>query len=182
MEVRDVSPRAAATIRLAAAIGCLCAPRLASARVTRIEITQIESPAFGGATFGATGAYEKLVGRAFGEVDPRALESREITDIELAPRNARGMVEYDTGIILLRPIDPTRGNHRLFYEVTNRGVILSLAAFNASPNPSTTNPTAADAGNGFLMRAGFTILYTGWDLSAVGTFTSHYPVATQRNG
>jgi hypothetical protein len=182
MEVPEVSPRAAASIQLAAAIGCLCAPSLASARVTRIEITQIESPAFGGAAFGATGAYEKLVGRAFGEVDPRASESREITDIELAPRNARGMVEYDTGIIVLRPIDPTKGNHRLFYEVTNRGVILSLAALNASPNPSTTNPTAADAGNGFLMRSGFTILFTGWDLSAAGTFASHYPVATQRNG
>jgi alpha/beta hydrolase family protein len=182
MDVREAPRRAAVKIWLAAAIGSLCAPGIASARVTRIEITQIESPAFGGAAFGATGAYEKLVGRAFGEVDPRAPESRDITDIDLAPRNARGMVEYDTGILILRPIDPTRGNHRLFYEVTNRGVILTLSAFNASPNASTTNPTAADAGNGFLMREGFTLLYTGWDLSAVGTFASHYPIATQRNG
>ena len=77
-----------------------------------------------------------------------------------------------TLVDFLRPRDPSNGNHRLFYEVTNRGVILSLAALNASPNPSTTNPTAADAGNGFLMREGFTILFTGWDLSAVGTFAS----------
>ncbi|HEX3763445.1 MAG TPA: alpha/beta hydrolase domain-containing protein [Kofleriaceae bacterium] len=182
MEVRELPPRTAIKTLLAAAIGCLCAPSIASARVTRIEITQIESPTFGGATFGATGAYEKLVGRAFGEVDPRALENRDIVDLDLAPRNAHGMVEYDTGIIILRPIDPAKGNHRLFYEVTNRGVILSLAALNASPNGSTTNPTTADAGNGFLMREGYTMLYTGWDLSAVGTFASHYPVATERNG
>jgi hypothetical protein len=176
-------PRAATPMLLAAAIGALIgAPAIAQARITRIEITQTESPAFGGAAFGDVGMYEKLVGRAFGEVDPRGPENAAITDLELAPRNAHGMVEYDTGIIILRPIDPARGNRRLFYEVTNRGVILSLRALNDSPNPSTTNPTAADAGNGFLMRQGYTILFTGWDLSAVGTFASHFPVAAQRNG
>ncbi|TMQ06276.1 MAG: hypothetical protein E6J90_46870 [Deltaproteobacteria bacterium] len=178
------SPRAATPTLLAAAIGCalLGAPALAEAHITRIEITQVESPAFGGAAFGDVGLYEKLIGRAFGEVDPRAPENRAITDIELAPRNARGMVEYDTGILILRPVDPAKGNRRLFYELTNRGVILSLRALDDSPNPSTTNPAAADAGNGFLMRRGYTLLYTGWDLSAVGPFASHFPVATQRNG
>jgi hypothetical protein len=172
---------------LAAGIGCAMslAPALADARITRIEITQTESPTFGGASFGEVGQYEKLVGRAFGEVDPRDLRdpaATTITDIALAPRNARGMVEYDTGIIVLRPIDPTRGNHRLFYELTNRGVILTLRVFNESPNATTTNPAPADAGNGFLMRQGYTILYTGWDLTAVGTFASHFPVAVQRDG
>jgi hypothetical protein len=178
------SPQVVSRLALAVAVGCVifAVPAVASAHITRIEITQVESPTFGGATFGAVGAYEKLVGRAFGEVDPRGPENRLITDIEHAPRNARGMVEYDTGIILLRPLDPTRGNHRLFYEVTNRGVILSLSAFNNSPNGSTTNPQPADAGNGFLMREGYTVLFSGWDLSAVGTFSSHYPVATQRDG
>ena len=168
----------------AAGFGCamLGMPAAVSAGITRIEITQIESPAFGGAAFGDVGAYEKLVGRAFGEVDPRDPQNRDITDLGLAPRNARGMVEYDTGILILRPIDPSRGNHRLFYELTNRGVILSLRAINESPNASTTNPTAADAGNGFLMRQGYTLLYTGWDLSAVGPFASNYPIAVQRDG
>ena len=177
-------PRAAMRTFVAAAIGCvsLGAPAVASARITRIEITQIESPAFGGASFGDTGPYEKLIGRAFGEVDPHDLQNRDITDLELAPRNVRGMVEYDTGIVVLRPIDAAKGNRRLFYELTNRGVILSLRALNDSPNPSTTNPTAADAGNGFLMRHGYTILFTGWDASAIGPFASHYPVATRRDG
>jgi hypothetical protein len=176
--------RAALQTLLAAGIGCavIAVPRAASARIVRIEITQTESPAFGGASFGNVGPYEKLIGRAFGEVDPRDPQNRVITDIELAPRNARGMVEYSTGILILRPIDPTRGNQRLFYELTNRGVILSLRAINESPNPSTTNPAAADAGNGFLMRQGYTLLYTGWDLSAVGPFASTYPIAVQRDG
>jgi hypothetical protein len=176
--------RAATRMLQAAAVAALClaTSSVASARITRIEITQVESPTFGGAAFGDVGAYEKLVGRAFGEVDPRDLANRDITDLALAPRNARGMVEYDTGILILRPIDPSRSNRRLFYEVTNRGVILSLRALNDSPNGSTTNPAPADAGNGFLMRQGYTLLYSGWDLSAIGTFSSHYPVATQRSG
>jgi hypothetical protein len=176
--------RSSRIVLVAAAVGCalVAVPAVASAHVTRIEIAAVESPAFGGATFGSVGAYEKLTGRAFGEVDPRAPESRDIVDIEHAPRNARGMVEYDTGIVILRPIDASKGNRRLFYELTNRGVILSLSAFNNSPNPSTVDPTAADAGNGFLMREGYTILYSGWDLSAVGPFSSNFPVATHRDG
>jgi hypothetical protein len=160
-------------------------PAIAQARITRIEITQTESPTFGGASFGDVGRYEKLVGRAFGEIDPRDPRdpaSAAITDLALAPRNARGMVEYDTGIIVLQPIDPAKGNHRLFYELTNRGVILTLRALNDSPNASTTNPAVADAGNGFLMRQGYTLLYSGWDVSAVGTFASHYPIAVSRDG
>ena len=125
-----MEPRPCFAIAALAAAAVVAAPAIASARITRIEITQIESPAFGGATFGAAGMYEKLVGRAFGEVDPHDFRNRDITDLELAPRNARGMVEYDTGIIVLRPIDATRGNRRLFYELTNRGVILSLRAIN----------------------------------------------------
>jgi hypothetical protein len=178
--------RRSRTLRIALAAGLGCAllgmPAMASAGITRIEITQTEAPAFGGASFGSVGQYEKLVGRAFGEVDPRDPQNRDITDLGLAPRNARGMVEYSTGILIVRPIDPALGNHRLFYELTNRGVILSLRAINESPNPSTTNPTAADAGNGFLMRQGYTLLYTGWDISAVGPFASSFPIAVQRDG
>lgn len=177
---RRVPPNA--LLGAALAIAVLTLPAVAHARITRIEIARIESPAFGGASFGEVGQYEKLVGRAFGEVDPRDLRNRSITDLALAPRNARGMVEYDTGIIILRPIDPARGNRGLFYELTNRGVILSLRAFNESPIPATTDPTAADAGNGFLMRRGYTLLFSGWDLSAVGTFSSSFPVATGPGG
>src|SRR5262249_32847674 len=95
--------RAARLTLLAAAISgaLLAAPRAASAHITRIEITQLESPTFGGASFGDVGPYEKLIGRAFGEVDPRDPDNQAITDIELAPRNARGMVEYSTGILIL---------------------------------------------------------------------------------
>src|SRR6476469_6959306 len=76
----------------------------ADAKITRIEIVKTE-PAFGGATFGSVGPYERLVGKAYGEVDPRSPENRVIQDIALAPTNALGLVEYVTDIDILKPVD-----------------------------------------------------------------------------
>ena len=70
---------------------------LAEADITRIVITRVESPTFEGVSCGAVGRYEKLVGRAFGEVDPHDPRNAVIVDIALAPRNARGMVAYIHG-------------------------------------------------------------------------------------
>jgi hypothetical protein len=85
-----------------------------------MEIVKSE-PAFAGATFGETGAYVHLVGRVSGELDPADPANALIQDISLAPRNARGMVEYSTNIELLKPADLTRGNRVLLFEVNNRG-------------------------------------------------------------
>src|SRR5512132_2608989 len=69
---------------------------VADARIVRLEILTVESPTFGGMSFGTVGTYEKIFARAYGEVDPRDRRNALITDIELAPRNANGMVEYTT--------------------------------------------------------------------------------------
>src|SRR3982074_953134 len=119
-----------------AASTVLVAP-IAEARITRIEITSVESPTFkdpvsGSArTFGAVGAYEKLRAKADGEVDPRDKRNAVITDLELAPRNARGDVEYSMDIYILKPINLRDGNGKLFMEVNNRGGKL-FGAFNGS--------------------------------------------------
>jgi len=73
--------------------------------ITRIEITCVESPTFEGRTFGSVGVYEKLVGQAFGEFDPRDPHNDEIVNIDRAPVNARGMVEYVTDFYILKPVD-----------------------------------------------------------------------------
>src|SRR5438093_8397867 len=91
----------------------------AEARITRIEITKTE-PAFAGQTFGAVGAYERLTGKAYGEVDPSAEANALIQDITRAPRNARGMVEYVTDIDILRPVDRSKSNGVLFFNIVNR--------------------------------------------------------------
>src|SRR5262249_51474948 len=99
----------------------------AEGRIIRIEIVSTESPTFGGRTFGSVGAYEKLRGRAFGEVDPSDPRNALITDLARAPRNARGMVEYAMDIYILKPIDLGKGNHKLFFEINNRGQKLFAA-------------------------------------------------------
>src|SRR5689334_937884 len=80
-------------VLLAATVG-LGASLPAEARVTRVEIVSVQSPTFGGVSFGSAGQYEKLGGRVYGEVDPTDPRNAVIADIGLAPRNARGMVEY----------------------------------------------------------------------------------------
>ena len=126
----------------------------AEARITTIEITSVQSPTFDGMSFGATGQYEKLVGRVQGEVDPTDPLNSLITDIALAPRNARGMVEYSSNIMIIRPVDREKGNHKLLFEINNRGHIFAFASLNDAAVNSNDPTHAADAGNGFMMRQG----------------------------
>lgn len=166
-------------------------PADSDARVRRIQITRVESPTFEGMSFGRAGQYEKLVGRVYGEVDPNDPIDSQITDIALAPKNSSGLVEYSADIYILRPVDPLKGNHRLFFEINNRGSNLSFAQLNnsstgAPPFGSLNDPiTAADAGNGFLMRQGYTMVWSGWDVTAPaggGRFTITVPAAKNADG
>ena len=179
----------AAVSLLFAMIGaCLCSfPSAAEARITKIVITRVESPTFEGVAFGEVGQYEKLVGRAFGEVDPNDLRNALITDIALAPRNANGMVEYSTDLYILAPIDRSRGNHRVFFEINNRGGNLSFGQMNDATTGGNDPTTAADAGNGFLMRQGYTMVWSGWDVTVAPNtntkpFTITVPVAKNPDG
>ena len=164
----------------------------AEAEITRIVITRIESPTFDGVSFGKVGPYEKLRLRAFGEVDPSDPRNRVIADIELAPRNARGMVEYAMDVIILKPVTLTNGNRRLLHYMNNRGNLDSpffpsigvLSVFNDGSGGNDPT-TAAHAGNGFLMRQGYTIVSSGWDpgVAAGGNrLTITVPVAINADG
>ncbi len=173
--------RSALALACAAAFG-LAAP-VAEARITKIEITSIESPTFEGTTFGAVGAYEKLRGKASGEVDPADARNALITDIELAPRTPGGKVAYSMDIYILKPLDLGKGNQKLFMEVNNRGNKL-YADFNRSSGGN--NPTtAAHAGDAFLMHMGYSLAWNGWDISAApggDRLTISVPVATNPDG
>jgi hypothetical protein len=153
--------------------------------IVRLEINQVESPTFEGRSFGSVGQYEKLTGRAYGEVDPTDLRNSVITDIALAPRNASGMVEYSTDVMILKPVDMSGANHRLFYELNNRGAMLSLPLWNDASSGGNNPTSAADAGNGFLMTQGYTILESGWDVTVApggGRFTISVPVGRNPDG
>src|SRR5207248_8075968 len=103
-----------------------------------------------------------------------------IVDLKLAPRNASGEVESSADFYLLKPIDPRRGNGRLFYEVGNRGGKSMLAIFQkatGSPDPT----TEAEFGDGALMRQGFTLLWMGWQWDVPvrpGVMRMEMPIAT----
>ena len=92
----------------------------ASAQVTRVEILSRE-PAGNGQPAGKAGPYEILRGRIHGEVDPDDPLNRIIQDLQLAPRNARGKVEYAATFALAKPVDLARSSHVLVYQVVNRG-------------------------------------------------------------
>jgi Alpha/beta hydrolase domain len=93
----------------------------AEARVTRIVIDNVESPTAGGVTFGDIGQYERISGRAFGELDPYDPRNAIIQDIELAPRTASGMAEYVASFSLVKPINMAKASGVLWYDWVNRG-------------------------------------------------------------
>jgi hypothetical protein len=131
------------------------------AQVTRIEVT-LREPVANGQTFGAAGAYEQVRGRIYGEVDPRDAKNRIIQDIQLAPRNARGKVEYVATFSLMKPVDLSRSSGVLVYSVVNRG--------NGAPTPS---------------PEGHISLVSGWQGDVVPTTnnqTIKVPVARNMNG
>jgi hypothetical protein len=170
---------------LAAALGYAAT---ADARLVKFEVTSKESPTFGGYSFAGVGQYEKLVGMAYGELNPNDPRNAVIVDIKLAPRNASGMVEYSHTFYILKPIDLSKGNHKLLYEPPNRGG-KTIGGFNrgvgGNDPGSVTDPTAL--ANAFLMPRGYTIAFSGWDYAA-GTNTANFnsiinlPVAKNADG
>jgi len=159
-----------------------------NASITRIQITSKESPTFGGYSWPGVGQYERIVGKAFGEVDPTDPQNAVIVDLALAPRNVRGNVEYSFDFYILKPIDLTKGAHKVMYEPPNRGG-KTWSAFARMPGGndpgSITDP--AVLANSFLMPRGYTIVWSGWDKSA-GTNTANFnatitlPIARNLDG
>ncbi len=122
-----------------------CSPlvtRGASAQITRIDIEVVESPALDGRSFGAVGQYERLRGTFYGEADPDHPLHAGIVNLDLAPRNNRGRVEYSTTVEIYRPVDLSRWNGAIYHTVPNRG--------------------GAGSGPDDLLERGFTLVRVGW--------------------
>src|SRR5207253_5610927 len=131
-----------------------------SAEVVRIEV-QSRTDLAGGQPFGAVGAFEKIAGKIYFAVDPSLPANRIVTDLDKAPRNAAGKVEFSSDFFLIKPKRIERGNGAVVYEVSNRGGKGMLGFFNHASG--SLDPTsAADMGDGFLLRQGFTLLWVGW--------------------
>lgn len=132
--------------------------------ITGIEVKSRTSLA-GGATFGDSGAYQRIDGVATGLLDPCHPGNRGIALLDKAPTDANGLVAYRSDFVLLRPVDAAKCNGRLLYEVNNRGRIMlfnNLCAGAAGNQPSKPE----DLGNALPLRLGFSLLWSGWDPGA----------------
>jgi hypothetical protein len=160
----------------------------AQARVKKIQITAKESPTFGGYSWPGVGQYEKIVGKAFGELDPKDPKNSVIVDLQLAPRNANGKVDYSFDFYILKPIDLAKGNHKMLYEPPNRGrkTIIALNRGVGGNDPGSVKD-ASLLSSSFLMPQGYAISFSGWDTSA-GTDTDDFnttitvPIARNPDG
>jgi hypothetical protein len=166
--------------------------------ITRVVITD-RHPAFAGRSFGDPGPYEFVSGTAYGELDPKAPLNAAVADLQYAPVDARGRVEYSMDFTILKPVDPVKGNGRLIYDVMNRGhekalwtlnlskldpnCVTSLAA--AEPQCLGTEPAdVTEPGTAFIMKRGYTVVWSGWQAehsagmaSRPGLLKANFPIA-----
>jgi hypothetical protein len=133
----------------------------ARGEVVRVVIDRREE-VLGGHLWGEAGAYEKLVGRIFFAFDPESPFNGQVVDLEWAPVNGDGQVEAWADFMVLQPIDPSGRRGVGWLEVSNRGGKASLRYFNSASGRSLDPATAADFGDGLLLREGFTIIWIGW--------------------
>ena len=170
----------AGVLALGSSLGSPCA-----AKVVKFEIVRVESPAFEGRTFGAVGTYDRIIARATIAVAPGDPHNTIIVDLDRVPHNVRGEVEAVADVEILRPTVAANGNRRLFYEVLNRGGKLGLALFNDNPAVVNDLAKASDAGNGFLMNRGYTLVWSGWQGDIVpggGRMTFSPPIVPDVTG
>jgi hypothetical protein len=151
-------------------VACLL-PATLHAEVTRVEIARR-------ADLGLSG-YEKIVGTIYFAVDPKDPHNKTVADIDKAPVNAAGRVEFSSDLYILRPKAP-RGNGAALVDILNRGNKIALNGFNrgASPDPQSD----ADLGDRFLMRFGYTLVWVGWEFDVPDrpmAMRIHVPVATE---
>jgi hypothetical protein len=139
----------------------------APARVVRVEVAG-RADVLSGKSFGLAGAYEKLTATVYFALDPQNEANRIITDIALAPRNARGEVEFSADLYILKPKQMVRGNGAALLEIGNRGRKGLLGTFSRAQG-SLDPETEAHFGDGFLLREGFTLVWVGWQFDPPAT-------------
>ena len=161
---------------LLAAIGIASASQAA---LVRLDVTD-RSDVLEGRPFGKTGAYERIAGRAYFAIDPKLAVNQTIADLDKAPRNKDGLVEFSADFFILRPKDSAKGNGDVFYEVSNRGGKTLLSNFDRAP--ASLNPRKPEEfGDGFLLNEGYTLLWVGWqfDVAANPALMHFFPPTTQ---
>ncbi|HEX9725134.1 MAG TPA: hypothetical protein VGC53_12720, partial [Vicinamibacteria bacterium] len=162
------------------AVLLVVAPALSRAELTRVEIaTRVD--VLNGRAFGNVGPYEKLRGTAHFAVDPANEHNRIIADIDLAPRNSEGKVEFSADLFILKPKDSSRGNGVVFFDIINRGRLRLLSQF-ALGEVSNDPESEAHFGDFSLLEQGYTLVAVGWQFDVAdrdGLVGLNAPIATE---
>ena len=144
---------------LAALVGCAQVPTSSGApAVVEQLLVRERQPAFAGRAFGEAGPYERVVAQAQVALDPAHPANRGIVDAAAAA-SADGKVRYRADVVILRPRDSARASGTWVLDVANRGRKLMLEIVNGG---SLQTDQADEAGTGWLMRQGHTLLWVGW--------------------
>lgn len=152
----------------------------ARAEVTKVEVSSRQD-VLGGKSFGTAGGYQKLTGKIYFAIDPKNPHNRIIVDLDKAPKNAQGRVEFSADLFILRPKDPSKGNGVIFLDIPNRGGKGLLGGFNRAKG-SQDPTTEEEFGDGLLMREGYTLVSVGWEFDIPkkkGLVLLDAPVATE---
>ena len=133
-----------------------------NARVLRVE-TANRTDVLGGKAFGNAGAYERITGRIYFSLAVNNPHNQRIVDLGNAVNLKKGEVEFSADFIAVQPKDAHKGNGSMLLEVPNRGRgrILSLV-------DGGDWDLAADAGDAWFLRSGFTVVSLGWQWDAAG--------------
>ncbi len=144
-------------------VSIFVAAAISQAAVTRVEITQrADYP---------VANYEQIAGKVYFAVDPKLPANRIITDIDLAPRNAKGLVEFSADLYVLKPRNAAKSNGTALVEIPNRGGKGLLEMFDLA--------SGSDQGDPLLLNEGYTLVWIGWQFDVQdrdGLLKLHAPV------
>src|SRR5688500_6214116 len=147
-------------------VGVVLLAQVASAEVVRVEIRRRDD----------AGTHQRLIGRVFFEVDPTLPANAGIADLALAPRNARGRVEFSSDLLFFLPRRADRARGTVFLEVVNRGRDQALGLMSGA-RQSDLAPESWNLGDRFLLEQGFTVAFLGWQFDVSEGLTFQAPVA-----
>jgi hypothetical protein len=155
----------------------------ASARVVRLENLE-RRPVLAGRTWGLAGAYETVKAKAYFAVDPRNAANQVVADIDRAPRNSAGEVEFSADVYLIKPAALERCNRTVLLEINNRGGKGMLSMFNRAQG-GLDPESEAEFGDGLLLEQGYTLLWVGWQFDpppSAGRMYNYPPAAIGPGG
>ncbi len=132
------------------------------AKVLRVEITSRQD-VLSGQSFGNAGPYERIVGKVYYAAPVGNWHDTQVFDLANAVNEKDGVVEFSADFIVIRPKDASKGNGAMLLEVPNRGGSRIVALVDGGDWD-----LAHNAGDGWLLRNGYTIAAVGWQWDAVG--------------